>query len=339
MQTSDVEDAGTQPKEVEKEALPTKPEANEIDDLSDLSISAKAAELLEFEPKSSKVDSALLQPLALLDADAEHIEAFAEEYKKLQITLRMSYESENRFINKCKTLISKIRTSSTRLTSLALHLQNDLKKKELTKKAIEANRNEKKALMEEVAQKRQLVKTLKGDIDKLQEQLESSSNHSIQQRRQMMDELVLEVSELTKVKEKDLGELTKIRIKHIDLFKKWQDELAKQRKGQEDLDNLDMKISEINAQSTKAIADKKNKKKLVQDLKAKVDEREALICDKQAILEESKQGLKRIQTTLAEREEIQNEHLAEIDRLINATQTINAKVSDSQEENDTAEKF
>lgn len=310
-----------------------------LNDYSDLSISEKAAELLEFEPKSSKVDSTLLQPLALLDADAEHIEDFSEEYKRLQTTLRMSYESETRFINKCKGLISKIRTSSTKLTSLALHLKRDQKKKELAKKAIEANRAENKAIREEVSQKRKRVKALKAELEALQEQLENSTNDSIQKQRQVIDGLVLDVAKQTAIRDKDRAELTKIRTKNIDLFNKWQNELAKQKKGQEDLDNLDKKISEINAQSAKEIRRKAELKRTMQDLKKKVDEAEQTICDKKAILEDSQQGLERVKETLAEREEVQNEHLRDIDRLVTSTAGMNQKVSDCQEENDQAERF
>lgn len=71
--------------------------------------SQKATELLEFVPKASKFETSLLEPLSLMDANTEHIDQFAEMYNKLQQALRKSHESENRFINKCKTLTKQIR--------------------------------------------------------------------------------------------------------------------------------------------------------------------------------------------------------------------------------------
>lgn len=317
-----------------------KPQATDggAEDFAGVSISSKAAELLEFDPKPSKFDSALLQPLSLLDADAEHIEQFADEFKKLQQALRKSYESENRFINKCKSLTKQIRSSSHKLTALSSLHQTDLKKKDRLKKDIDENRVRKQGLIEEVSEKREQAKSLQDDIKALQAQLENSTNDLIQKQKQTIEDLELEVNKFTAIRDKERGALTKIRTRNIDLFKKLQDELAKQKKGQEELDNLERKIRETNALSSKELRRKQELERGMQNLKAKVSERQTQINARREAMDQSRKELQGVTDRLNVREETQEKHMKEIDRLIDGATDMNQKVTDVQEQNDISEK-
>lgn len=311
---------------------------NGAEEFAGVSINSKAAELLEFDPKPSKFDSALLQPLSLLDADVEHIEQFAEEYKKLQQALRKSFESENRFINKCKSLTKQIRASSHKLTALSSLHQTDLKKKARLKKEIDANRAKRQTLITEVQDNQQKVQKLKEDIAKLQEQLQNSTNDSIKKKEQIINDLNLEVNRYAANHDKERVQLTKIRSKNIELYKSLQDELARQKRGQEELDNLDKKIRETNALSSKEIRRKENLEKRTQDLRATVAEREKQIQEKTEQLQKSKQDFKRVEENLAAKKQAQEDRLKECDDLIADVAAINQKVTDKQEENDATDK-
>jgi hypothetical protein len=119
---------------------------------------SKDQELLDFAPKASKFEASLLEPLSLLDVSTENIEAFGEEYSKLQHALRKSTESENRFINKCKTLIKQIRSSSHKLTALSSLHQTDIKKKDKYTEDIASNQANKQEASASMTAQRELIK-------------------------------------------------------------------------------------------------------------------------------------------------------------------------------------
>jgi chromosome segregation ATPase len=291
-------------------------------------------DLLDFVPKASKFEASLLEPLSLLDASTDNIEPFGDEYSKLQQALRKSHESENRFINKCKTLIKQIRSSSHKLTALSSLHTTDLKKKDKYKEDIKNNRAAKQEALTAVAAQRELIKGLQDDIKNTGLQLEDSSNDSINQQKTKIEELEGEVGKFTAVRDKKRVGLTKIRSRNIELYKQLQDVLDTQKKGQDELDLLDKKIRETQAISSKETRRKAELERQMNTLQNTVVERGNQIQGKKDLLTSSKTELLSAQKDMGDAEAMVESQREEYDQLSEAARNLNEVLVLAQEANE-----
>ena len=204
-------------------------------------------------PQATPIDLSLLEPFVISDKHNSIVELnqFKEEYQKLQLALRKSHDSENRFVNKCRTLSKQIQNNSDQLVTLISITSADEEKRTKLQILIREKSDKVKSLKYDTEDCQAKIKAATHDLSHLVTQLEKGQFESVLKAEAEIQELKAVVEQLTESKDFEMQKLTSLRSKSIALITQKSELHETERKARDELSVLDMKVYDFVSFTTK----------------------------------------------------------------------------------------
>jgi len=284
-------------------------------------------------PSATAFDDSLLRPLHQ-GVGEEILLPFIEEYAKLQSALTKSHESEQRFVNKCKTLLKQTRAHSHKITALQAIQAQDSKRKAALLAEIDKAKLMLSKLDEEMRDKKESVKTLRNELSTLGHELEESSNEVLRDQRNTINKLEVEIQKYTTIRDKDRSGLTKLRQSNVEHFKALQDLLAALSRSQQEFDGLESKLLEAKALSGKELRRKAELEKHMKEVQLRVTELQGQLNGKKELITKALRELQEVQAQLTKSDKVVEAHRIQYEELNEEARVANERLLELQDTNE-----